>query len=219
MNFNYCVHPRCLWLRRGSLGDTKGGCGSVAVWRYGSTAVRGFWKTSLTLRLIYYKLTGGEFKNQNFNQRQEIIHSSDSLEHCVEKRLSLPKYSKNSGQHGVPCICLLLLMFSKFNPDQLGQLLLSETDRWRNTSEKQLKSSEALNKSTLFTQHHLSVCMATVRACLAFSPKNLIHNSTHKNTQSCMQTPHQNKSINNDTVQKSLATNNEIWIIELCYLL
>lgn len=34
-----------------------------------------------------------------------------------------------------------------------------------------------------------------------------------------MQTPHQNKSINNDTVQKSLATNNEIWIIELCYLL
>lgn len=29
----------------------------------------------------------------------------------------------------------------------------------------------------------------------------------------------QNKSINNDTVWKTLATNNEIWIIELCDLL
>lgn len=169
---------------RGSLGDTKGGCGSTHSVALGK-------HHSITLRLIYYKLTGGEFKNQNFNLCQRITKfslPSDGLERCTEKRLSLPKYSKNSGRHGVPCISLLLLMFSKFNPDQSGQLTLSEADRWRNTSEKQLKSSEALNKSTLFTQHHLSACMATVRACLAFSPENPIHNSTHKNTHSVWHT-------------------------------
>lgn len=106
MNFNYCVHPRWPWLRRGSLGDTKGGCGSMAQC--------GFWKTSRTLRLIYYTLTGGEFQNQNFNPRQQIIQfnlASDGLERCAEKRLSLRTYSKNSGQHGMPCISPLLLMF------------------------------------------------------------------------------------------------------------
>lgn len=158
------------------------------------------------------------FKTRTLIYASDIIQfnsASDGLERCTgnkkKKRLSLVKYSKNSGRHGVPCIPLLLLMFSKFNPDQSGQLALSEADRWRNTSEKQLKSSEALNKSTLFTQHHLSVCMATVRACLAFSPENPIHNSTRKNTQRRMQKmPRQNKSINYNTVRKSLATNNEI---------
>lgn len=145
MNFNYCVHPRWSWLRRGSLGDTKVGCGS--------TAQCGFWKTSLTLRLIYYTLTGGEFLNQNFNPRQKIIQfnlASDGLQRCAEKRLSLRTYSKNSGQHAMHFTALINVLY-KFNPDQLGQLSLNEADRWRNTSEKQLKSSEALNKSTLFT--------------------------------------------------------------------
>lgn len=145
MNFNYCVHPRCLWLRRGSLGDTKGGRGSRAHPAFGKH--HSLWGWFITNKLevnvkIWILIYAGIIR---FNL------ASDGLQRFAEKRLSLPRYFRNSGRHGMPCISLLLLMFSKFNPDQLGQLSPSEADRWRNTSEKQPKSREALNKSTMFT--------------------------------------------------------------------
>lgn len=78
------------------------------------------------------------------------------------------------------CHVFFSFMFSKINPEHRVRLLLSGADRWCNTTETQLKSSELLNKDTLFTQHHVSVLMPSVRVRLILVPKNTINNSTPK---------------------------------------
>lgn len=63
------------------------------------------------------------------------------------------------------------LCFPRIIQNRAMQLLLTEADRWCNTTETTLKSSELQNKSMPFTQHRLSTLMPSVRACLVLGQR------------------------------------------------